>query len=458
MLWVAGVLAFAAGLPQLGVAIFLVVLLNAVFAFVQENRADRAAERLQALLPRQVTVRRDGRRVRVEAAEVVVGDLLVFESGDRIPADATVGVGHSLLVDTSLLTGESEATAVAAGEKVFAGTFVVEGEGDAVVTGTAASTRLAGIARLTTMASSRKSPLNLELDRVVRMVAVIAVGVGGLFFTLAVLLGNPVSDGFVFAIGVTVALVPEALLPTVTLSLAWGAEQMAKRQVLVRHLDAVQTLGSTTFICTDKTGTLTCNQMTVVHAWTPAGTAVASEPGYDPRSPVDVSDPAARADVERLASAAARCSAGYAYEVDGVWSAHGDPMEAALDVFARRLGVDTEHDRASAVTAARFPFDPRRRRMSVVFDGELLVKGAPDAVLPCCENGDVAESVLEQLADRGCACSRWPVDSSPARSRARPTKRNGTCSSSGCWQWRTRLAPTSASRSPRAGGQASRWR
>ncbi|MFZ1490644.1 MAG: HAD-IC family P-type ATPase, partial [Ilumatobacteraceae bacterium] len=344
MLWVAGVLAFAAGLPQLGVAIFLVVLLNAVFAFVQENRADRAAERLQALLPRQVTVRRDGRRVRVEAAEVVVGDLLVFESGDRIPADATVGVGHSLLVDTSLLTGESEATAVAAGEKVFAGTFVVEGEGDAVVTGTAASTRLAGIARLTTMASSRKSPLNLELDRVVRMVAVIAVGVGGLFFTLAVLLGNPVSDGFVFAIGVTVALVPEALLPTVTLSLAWGAEQMAKRQVLVRHLDAVQTLGSTTFICTDKTGTLTCNQMTVVHAWTPAGTAVASEPGYDPRSPVDVSDPAARADVERLASAAARCSAGYAYEVDGVWSAHGDPMEAALDVFARRLGVDTEHD------------------------------------------------------------------------------------------------------------------
>ena len=228
MLWVAGVLAFAAGLPQLGVAIFLVVLLNAVFAFVQENRADRAAERLQALLPRQVTVRRDGRRVRVEAAEVVVGDLLVFESGDRIPADATVGVGHSLLVDTSLLTGESEATAVAAGEKVFAGTFVVEGEGDAVVTGTAASTRLAGIARLTTMASSRKSPLNLELDRVVRMVAVIAVGVGGLFFTLAVLLGNPVSDGFVFAIGVTVALVPEALLPTVTLSLAWGAEQMAK--------------------------------------------------------------------------------------------------------------------------------------------------------------------------------------------------------------------------------------
>lgn len=401
MLWVAGALAFAAGLPQLGVAIFLVVLLNAVFALVQENRADRAAERLQALLPRQVTVRRDGRRVRVEAADVVVGDLLVFESGDRIPADATVGVGHSLLVDTSLLTGESEATAVAAGEKVFAGTFVVEGEGDAVVTGTAASTRLAGIARLTTMASSRKSPLNLELDRVVRMVAVIAVGVGGLFFTLAVLLGNPVSDGFVFAIGVTVALVPEALLPTVTLSLAWGAEQMAKRQVLVRHLDAVQTLGSTTFICTDKTGTLTCNQMTVVHAWTPAGTAVASEPGYDPRSPADVSDPAARADVERLASAAARCSAGYAYEVDGVWSAHGDPMEAALDVFARRLGVDTEHDRASTVTAARFPFDPRRRRMSVVFDGELLVKGAPDAVLPCCENGDVAESVLEQLADRG---------------------------------------------------------
>jgi magnesium-transporting ATPase (P-type) len=401
MLWVAGLLALAAGLPQLGIAIFLVVILNAVFSFIQESRADRAAEQLRALLPQRITVRRDGRRVEVEAAEVVVGDVLVLESGDRIPADAMVAVAHTLLVDTSLLTGESEPTPIAADDDVFAGTFVVEGEGDAIVTTTGASTRLASIARLTTMTAPPRSPLTIELHRVVRVVAAIAVGVGALFFTLSVLLGNPVSDGFVFAIGVTVALVPEALLPTVTLSLAWGAEQMAKRQVLVRHLDAVETLGSTTFICTDKTGTLTCNQMTVVHAWIPSGTAVTSEPGYNPTGSLVLSDPATRSDLERLAVAAARCSAGYAYEVDGEWRAHGDPMEAALDVFARRLGVDTEADRAALVVAARFPFDPRRRRMSVVVGNEVLVKGAPDAVLPRCEHAGAAETVLEELTGRG---------------------------------------------------------
>jgi len=401
MLWVAGALALAAGLPQLGIAIFLVVILNAVFSFVQENRADRAAERLRALLPRRVTVRRDGRRVQIEAADVVVGDALVLESGDRVPADAMAVVAHQLLVDTSLLTGESEPTAIAADDELHAGTFVVEGEGEAVVTATGASTRLASIARLTTMTPPPASPLTLELHRVVRAVAAIAIGVGALFFTLSILLGNPVADGFVFAIGVTVALVPEALLPTVTLSLAWGAEQMAKRQVLVRDLDAVETLGSTTFICTDKTGTLTCNQMTVVHAWTPSGTAVTSEPGYDPSGSVVLSDPSTRDDLERLALAAVRCSAGYTYQADGEWRPHGDPMEAALDVFARRLGIDTESDRTAMTTVVRFPFDPRRRRMSVVVGDEVLVKGAPDAVLPRCQLSEGAEAVLEQLTGRG---------------------------------------------------------
>src|SRR4029079_10648758 len=174
--------------------------------------------------------------------------------------------------------------------------------------------------------------------------------VGTLFFALSLLVGNPPSDGFIFAVGVTVALVPEALLPTVTLSLAWGAEQMAKRQVLVRNLDAVETLGSTTFICTDKTGTLTQNAMTVVHAWTPDGEALTSEPGYDPTAPVALSDPAARGAIERLARAAVRCSTGHVQEADGGWRAQGDPMEAAIDVFARRFGLDTDVERGLVVT------------------------------------------------------------------------------------------------------------
>ena len=420
MLWVAGGLALLAGLPQLGVAIFGVIVLNAAFAFAQESRADRAAERLRALLPRRVTVRRDGRRVDVDAEEVVVGDLLLLGAGDRVPADASVVAAHGLLVDTSLLTGESEPAAVDGGQ-LFAGTFVVEGEADAVVTGTGGSTRLAEIARLTVQTPSPPSPLARELHHVVRVVAVIAVAVGGVFLALALLLGNPVSDGFVFAIGVTVALVPEGLLPTVTLSLAWGAERMAKRNVLVRELEAVQTLGSTTFICTDKTGTLTRNQMTVVEAWTPAGMALVATPGYEPDAPVLVSTSGAHGAVERLARQAARCSAGYVHRVDGEWRAHGDPMEAAIDAFARRVGIDTRRDRTDRPVRARFPFDPRRRRMSIVAGGEVLVKGAPDAVLPRCRPEPTVDAVLDALAGKGLrvlAVAARPVGDRPPRSAA----------------------------------------
>ena len=400
MLWVAGALAFVAGLPTLGIAIFLVVVVNAVFAFVQENRADRAADRLRALLPRRVVVRRDGRRVEIEADEVVVGDALLLEAGDRVPADADLTEAHGLLMDTSMLTGESEPSSIEAGP-VYAGTFVVEGEAEAEVTATAGATRVADIARLTVETPSPPSPLSRELHTVVRTVAVIAVGVGTTFFVLSLLLGNAASDGFLFGVGVTVALVPEALLPTVTLALAWGAEQMAKRHVLVRELEAVETLGSTTFICTDKTGTLTLNQMTVVEAWTGDGMAFVDTPGYAPLAPVVLTAPGARAAVERLATGAVRCSVGYVYEDAGGWRAHGDPMEAALDAFARRLGLDTARDGAEHPPSARFPFDPRRRRMSVLVDDEVLVKGAPDAVLPQCVGGDDAAPVLEALTAKG---------------------------------------------------------
>jgi magnesium-transporting ATPase (P-type) len=401
MLWTAAGLAVVAGLPELGVAISIVIVLNALFAFAQESRADHAAERLRALLPRRVMVRRDGHPIQVEAADVVVGDRLLLEAGDRIPADAGVVLDHGLLVDTSLLTGESDPTAAALGDPLSAGTFVVEGEAEAEVTATGARTRLAEIARLTTLTPAPLSPLTRELRRVVRTIACIALGVGGLFFVLAMLLGNPASDGFLFAVGVTVALVPEALLPTVTLALAWGAEQMAKRQVLVRSLDAVETLGSTTFICTDKTGTLTRNQMTVVHAWTARGSAVASEPGYDPGASVVLSDQGGRAAIERLARAAVRCSSGHVRHQDGRWIAHGDPMEAAMDVFARRLGLDTDRERAGAAGRRRFPFDPRRRRMSVIVGDELVVKGAPDAVLPLCTDVGGLSAALDALTGKG---------------------------------------------------------
>jgi len=401
MLWAAGVLAVIAGMPQLGIAIFGVIVINAVFSFVQENRADKAAERLKALLPTRVTVRRDGRARTIDAAEVVLGDRLLVEAGDRIPADAVAVQSSALLLDTSLLTGESRPASIAVGDDLFAGTFVVEGTAEAVVTAVGAASRLAGIALLTTGTEKPRTPLTIGLAEVVRLIALIAIGVGAFFFGVSMLLGNSAGEGFVFAIGVTVALVPEALLPTVTLSLAWGAEQMAKRQVLVRDLEAVETLGSTTFICTDKTGTLTMNQMTVVEAWAPQATAKVAESGYGPVAEVSVTGERHR--MERLALAAARCSTGYAYEKDGAWLAHGDPMEAALDAFARRLSVDTDADRIARPEQARFPFEHKRRRMSVVIDGEVVVKGAPDGVLPLCSAADAAAGVraVDSMTARG---------------------------------------------------------
>lgn len=421
MLWVAGLLALVAGMPQLGIAIFGVIVINAVFSFVQESRADKAADRLKALLPARVTVRRDGRARTIDAAEVVLGDRLLVEAGDRIPADASAVQSSALLLDTSLLTGESRPASIAVGDTLFAGTFVIEGTAEAVVTAVGSDSRLANIALLTTAAVKPRTPLTIGLAGVVRVIAVMALGVGGFFFAVSMLLGNSASEGFVFAIGVTVALVPEALLPTVTLALAWGAEQMAKRQVLVRDLEAVETLGSVTFICTDKTGTLTMNQMTVVEAWAPSGTATVTGVGYGPTA--EVSATGDREQLDRLALASARCSSGFAYEKDGVWLAHGDPMEAALDAFARRLSIDTDADRLDRPEQARFPFEHRRRRMSVVIDGEVLVKGAPDGVLPLCSPEDAAAggAAVDLMTARGLrvlAVARRSDGQRPATSAA----------------------------------------
>jgi magnesium-transporting ATPase (P-type) len=401
MLWAAGILALVAGLPELGIAIFAVIVLNGVFAFAQQARADRAAERLQAMLPTQVAVWRDGRRRLVPAEDVVVDDVLLLESGDRVPADAVALSVNRLLVDTSMLTGESVAGAVQVEEVLYAGTFVVEGDARALVVAIGGHTRLAGIAELSTRSAKPDTPLTRELRSVVRLIAAIAVGVGALFLVVSLLVGNPLEDGFIFAIGVTVALVPEALLPTVTLSLAWGAEQMSKRQILVRNLEAVETLGSTTFICTDKTGTLTRNQMAVVQAWTPAGHVAVRGHGYEPEADLTWSEGADRSAAMELALAAIRCSTGYAEQVSGEWRPHGDPMEAALDAFARRLGVDTDDDRRSHPVDLRFPFDPRTRRMSVVVEQEALVKGAPDAVLPLCGDDPDAHAQVNTLTARG---------------------------------------------------------
>ena len=401
LFWVAGGLAFLAGMPQLGVAVFVVVVLNALFAFVQEQRAEHAAQKLRGLLPRQVTVVRDGATIEVSAEDLVTGDVVLLAEGDRVSADLRLGRVHALAVDTSALTGESVPDHPAAGGHVYAGCFIVEGEAHATVVATGERTRLAGIAKLTQSQRPAPTPLRRELDRVSRIIAAVAIAVGVAFFSIALLLGTPASNGFLFAVGVTVAVVPCGLLPTVTLSLAMGAQRMAQRRALVRHLEAVETLGSTTFICTDKTGTLTQNEMSVVEIWMPDGTATVQGNGYEPTGELTCTPPACHGSLSEVARAARRCSSGQAVLKNGQWLAQGDPMEAALDAFAHRVGVDVAAEIRAAPERARFPFDARRRRMSVVVGNRVLVKGAPDAILSRCQLQPAATDALRRLTGRG---------------------------------------------------------
>lgn len=400
LLWAAAVLAWIAEMPELAVAIVVVVVVNGVFAFLQEYRADKAGQKLLELMPALATVLRDRRRRQIPVRDIVVGDLLLLEAGDAVAADGRLVSVTGLAVDESALTGESTTTHPSAGDGVHAGTYVVEGEAAVEVTATGPATELAHIMALTRTASRTASPLAIRLRRVVRVIAGIAIAVGGTFFVVSQVLGMPASDGFLFAVGVMVALVPEGLLPTVTLSLARGAQRMAARNALVRRLDSVETMGSTTFICTDKTGTLTRNEMSVVEVWTPGGTASVVGHGYAPTARI-TAGPATRAAVHDVALAAVLCSTGRMVRSGERWTPHGDPMEVALHVLALRAGVDVPAAEAALPVRRRLPFDSRRRRMSVVAGGHVYVKGAPDSVLPSSSASDEAAQAVAELARRG---------------------------------------------------------
>ncbi|MEO5314458.1 cation-transporting P-type ATPase [Pseudarthrobacter sp. CC12] len=395
MLWCAAALAFIADMPQLAVAIIVVVIVNGVFAHIQQERAQHAAAKLRGLLPADVLARRDGKVRKVHASELVVGDVVLLSAGDRVPADVVLLTAQACAVDESMLTGESDPVPKTAGDQAWGGTFLVNGYGEAAVAATGAKTRLAGIAALTSAAVPPPTPLSLELRRIVRVTAGMALGIAAVFFLASLLVGFQWRDSFLFSIGVAVALVPEGLLPTVTLSLAMGAQRMASRNGLVRNLEAVETLGSTTFICTDKTGTLTQNRMNAVEVFTADGAIHVAGDGYAPEAHIEGRG------VEKAAQAALAArtaSQGRAELHDGQWRAQGDPMEAAMDVLARRLTGTV----SGPVPSRRFPFDPARRRESAIVGQDLFCKGAPETVLPVCESvpGPVRDQV-DVMANMG---------------------------------------------------------
>ena len=390
ILWIGAALAFLAdyfdpgqGMGRLGVAIVGVIIVNGIFSFWQEYKAEQAVEALRQLLPQKVQALRGGEIVEMLASELVPGDIVVLEEGNFIPADCRLIEASALRVNTATVTGESlpkartiepstEDSPLYAKNVVLAGTSVVSGQAHAVVYATGMHTEFGRIAHLTQTVGTGPSPLQREIARLSRIVAALATGMGVALFFVGQAMGLPTWENLLFAIGIIVANVPEGLLPTVTLSLAMATQRMAKRNALVRHLPAVEALGSTTTICCDKTGTLTQNRMSVQRLWLGGGFLDFGDLAAQPRLTEDNRE---------LFVNAALCHS--LKIVDD--KLLGDPMEVALAGMGRQVaGVLADHKQIDEI-----PFDTDRKRMSVLCatpQGHMLYcKGAPETVLAACD-------------------------------------------------------------------------
>jgi potassium/sodium efflux P-type ATPase len=409
LLWVGGIVAFLAQLPQIAIAIWMVNVINGAFAFWQEFKAEKATEALRQMLPLYSRVMRGGEEQRILAEDLVPGDVILMGEGDRVPADARLVQEAELRVDQSTLTGESNPVRKISSpvdrkdlsrpemtDLLFTGTNIAAGTGRAVVFATGMDTEFGKIAHLTQTVGEQLSPLQIEMGRVTRLVTILAVSIGIAFFILAVAIaGVSLAESFIFAMGMIVAFVPEGMLPTVTLSLAMGVQRMAKRHALIKKLSSVETLGSTSVICTDKTGTLTQNEMTVRDLWVSGRKLTVTGVGYDPSGQILDGQANLRSgndgDLCQLLLAAALdnnarlVSPG---EENPHWSILGDPTEAALCVAAVKSGLNLDVEGNRLPRIRELPFDSRRKRMSTIHQTQnrrvAFVKGAPREMLALC--------------------------------------------------------------------------
>lgn len=413
LLWVSGIIAMLSGSVELGIAIWAVNIINGFFSYWQEHRAAKATDSLMAMLPTYTRVYRDGKVEQIDALDLVPGDVFDLQAGNAVPADARLMEATSMQVDQSALTGETvpEDKSVdfepgdgkySESNIVYAGTAVGAGTGKAVVIATGMNTEFGKIASLTEKQNTQSSPLQVELDRLTKQISIIAMGIGILFFITAIFFVHyPVNKSFIFALGMIVAFIPEGLLPTVTLSLAQGVQKMAKRHALVKDLNSVETLGETTVICSDKTGTLTQNQMTVNHIWLPGAEYTVSGQGYVNNGQVEQNDQlvdsSGATDLNRLISIAA-LNNDTKVENDKKSKKPkilGTPTEAALVILCQKAGFDTEHTLTMMPRVKELPFDSRRKMMTTIHKEDdhlnIYVKGALSDLLGECtaiqENG-----------------------------------------------------------------------
>ena len=424
ILWLAAGLAFFAdyrqpgeGMGTLGYAILGVIVINGLFAFWQQFRAERAVAALEKLLPHYVKVLRDNNISLILATHLVPGDVILLQEGDNVSADCRIIEAFSLRVNNATVTGESmpkardaepssEEDLLHGRNTLLAGTSVVSGEGRAVVFATGMHTEFGKIAHLTQTTSSGSSPLQLEITRLSRIVVAIAFSLGVTFFFIGQVIGLSFWENFIFAIGIIVALVPEGLLPTLTLALAMSTQRMAQRNALIRHLPSVEALGSATVICTDKTGTLTQNRMEINKLYVNGQVITRFEAKRQPKLAKVY---------RRFFEDALLCHNLKETVIAGKPEFLGDPMEIALVRLAKTcLGETISYPKINEV-----PFDTDRKRLSTVHqtpDGPVLYcKGALEMLLPLCThvqlgekivpvNGDIQQAfinALEKMASEG---------------------------------------------------------
>ncbi|MBX3704081.1 MAG: cation-transporting P-type ATPase [Steroidobacteraceae bacterium] len=392
--------------PVDAIVILAVVVLNALIGFVQEGRAEQALDAIRAMIDPRATVIRDGHRLTIPAEDIVPGDVVVLEAGDRVPADLRILRQRNLRIAEAALTGESvavdkQAEAVAAdaalgdrGSMAYSGTLVAGGQGSGVAVGTGSATELGRISALLEEVGTLETPLIRQMNRFARTLTLVILAVCVVVFAWAHLRhGYTPDEAFMVVVGLAVAAIPEGLPAILTITLAIGVARMARRNAIVRRLPAVETLGSVSVICSDKTGTLTRNEMMVAGVVTADEACEVTGSGYDPAGDFVCDgrevEPLERPALAALARAAMLCNDAGLRHADGAWTVDGDPMEGALLSFGVKAGYQPDRLRREWHRDDEIPFDAAHRFMATLHHSHahgsvVLIKGAPERVLGMC--------------------------------------------------------------------------
>ncbi|MDN2580660.1 cation-transporting P-type ATPase [Aquibium sp. ELW1220] len=407
VLMAAGIMAAGIGHVTDAAVILAVVLANAIIGFIQEGRAEEALEAVRGMIDPHASVLRGGRRMTIAADDVVPGDLVLLEAGDRVPADLRLVKARNLRIDEAILTGESvpteKATRPAAlnaslGDRTsmaFSGTFVAAGQGTGIAVATGAASELGRISSMIGAVEQLATPLVRQMNQFARQVTMAVLAASVLVFAYALYVqGYAIDEAFMTVVGLAVAAIPEGLPAVMTIALAVGVQRMAGRNAIIRRLPAVETLGAVSVICSDKTGTLTRNEMMAGALVVADGTVAVSGAGYEPKGAFEdvegrAVDPLADAVLAELIRAAFLCNDAGLREADGRWSVAGDPMEGALISLALKAGLDPVEAGAAFPRRDEIPFDSRHRYMATLHqsadgDAVVYVKGAPERIIHMC--------------------------------------------------------------------------